>query len=138
VDPKIGRPADDTAPPAAYRRERVRKGKERSMLSMRKALIAAGLAFGIWEAIDIFHIDVPAVAAVFAVLFLVCTAWFWRRSSPRAAAALLGLFAFEAAAAPSLKHVMTVTKVADFSLGVASAVVALAVLAPPMRRWATR
>jgi hypothetical protein len=107
------------------------------MLNTRKALIAAGLAFGIWEAIDIFHIDVPAVAAVFAALFLACTAWFWRRHSMRAAAALLVLFAFEAAVAPSLKHVMTVTKVAAFSLGVAGALTALAVLAGPVRRWAT-
>jgi hypothetical protein len=108
------------------------------MLSTRKALIVAGLAFGIWEAIDIFTIDVPAVAAVFAALFLACTAWFWRRDSKRAAAALLILFAFEAAVAPSLKHVMTVTKVGAFSLGVAGALTALAVLARPVRRWATR
>ena len=108
------------------------------MLSTRKALIAAGLAFAIWEAIDIFTIDVPAVAAVFAALFLACTAWFWRRDSKRAAAALLVLFAFEAAVAPTLKHVMTVTKIADFSLGVAGVLVALAVLAPPMRRWAIK
>jgi len=108
------------------------------MSKARNALILAGLAFGVWEAIDIFWIDVPAVAAIFAALFLVCTAWFWRRDSMRAAAALLVLFAFEAAAAPSLKHVMTVTKVADFSLGVAGALAALAVLAPPVRRWASK
>ena len=48
------------------------------------------------------------------------------------------LFAFEAAVAPSLQHVMTVTKVAAFSLGVAGAVAALAVLVSPVRRWATR
>jgi hypothetical protein len=108
------------------------------MSKARNALILSGLAFGVWEAIDIFWIDVPAMAAVFAALFFACTAWFWRRGSMRAAAALLVLFTFEAAAAPSLKHVMTVTKVADFSLGVAGALIALAVLAPPIRRWATR
>ena len=108
------------------------------MRPARICLILLGLAFGTWEAIDIFQIDVPAVAAVFAVLFLACTAWYWRRDSARAATALLVLFAFEAAVAPSLKHVMTVTKVAAFSLGVAGAVAALAVLATPVRRWATR
>jgi hypothetical protein len=108
------------------------------MRPARTVLIFLGLAFGTWEAIDIFHIDVPAVAAVFAALFLICTAWFWRRDSARAVTALLVLFAFEAAVAPSLKHVMTVTKVAAFSLGVAGVLTALAVLAAPMRRWATR
>jgi len=108
------------------------------MRPTRICLILLGLAFGIWEAVDIFWIDVPAVAAVFAVLSLACTAWFWRRDSVRAAAALLVLFAFEAAVAPSLKHVMTVTKVAAFSLGIAGALAAVAVLAVPVRRWATR
>jgi hypothetical protein len=108
------------------------------MRPARTVLILTGLTFGAWEAVDIFQIDVPAVAAVFAVLFLACTAWYWRRDSARAATALLVLFAFEAAVAPSLKHVMTVTKVAAFSLGVAGAVAALAVLATPVRRWATR
>ena len=98
------------------------------MRKARIALIVTGLTFGIVETVDIFRIDVPAVAAVFAALFLACTAWFWRRNSARAATALLVLFAFEAAVAPSLKHVMTVTKVAAFSLGVAGAVAALTVL----------
>ena len=106
------------------------------MRTRRTILILLGLTFGTLETIDIFRIDVPAVAAVFAVLFLACTAWFWRRDSVRAAAALPVLFAFEAAVAPSLKHVMTVTKVADFSLGVAGAIAALVVLATPVRRWA--
>jgi hypothetical protein len=104
----------------------------------RTILILTGLTFGILETVDIFKIDVPAVAAVFAVLLLACTAWFWRRNSMRAATGLLVLFAFEAAVAPSLKHVMTMTKVAAFSLGVAGAVAALAVLTAPVRRWATR
>ena len=108
------------------------------MRNARISLILLGLTFGIWEAISAFQIDVPAVAAVFSALFLVCTAWFWRRDSARAATALLVLFAFEAAVAPSLKHVMTVTKVAAFSLGVAGALTALAVLATPVYRWATR
>ncbi len=94
----------------------------------RIALIVTGLAVGVWEAADIFWIGVPAVAAVFAALFLGCTFWFWRRDSVRAALALLVLFAFEAAVAPSLKHVMTLTKVAAFTLAVAGVASAIAVL----------
>jgi hypothetical protein len=98
------------------------------MLNTRIALILTGLTFAVWEAVDIFWIDVPAAAAVFAALFLVCTLWFWRRDSGRAAAGLLLLFAFEGAVAPSLKNVMMVTKVADLTLAVAGVALALAVL----------
>jgi hypothetical protein len=108
------------------------------MRPARICLILLGLAFGIWEAIDVFWIEVPAVAAVFAVLFFACTAWYWRRDSLRAAAAFLPLFAVEAGSAPTWKHVMTVTKVAGFSLGVIGLFAVLAVLATPVRRWATR
>lgn len=93
----------------------------------RVGLIVTGLAFGLWETVDIFWIDVPAAAAVFAALFLGCTLWFWRRDSVRAAVALLVLFAFEAAVAPSLKA-MTVTKVADLTLALAGVTCAIAVL----------
>jgi hypothetical protein len=102
------------------------------MRNARIALIATGLVFGIWEAVDIFQIDVPAVAAVFAVLFLACTAWFWRRSSVKPVVVMAILFGFEAAVAPSLQHVMTITKVAAFTLGLAGAASAVAVLV--MRR----
>ena len=102
-------------------------------MKARIGLIGTGLAFGIWEAVDVFWIDVPAVAAVFAALFLGCTLWFWRRDSVRAAVVLLGLFAFEGAAAPGLKHVMTVTKVADFTLALAGVAAAIAVLVAERR-----
>jgi hypothetical protein len=94
----------------------------------RIGLIVTGLGFGLWEAVDIFWIDVPAIAAVFAALFLGCTLWFWRRDSVRAAVVLSLLFGFEGAAAPGLKHVMTVTKVADFMLALAGVTCAIAVL----------
>ena len=96
------------------------------MRPARTALILTGLGFGIWEAVDIFWIDVPAVAAVFAVLFLACTTWYWRRDSLRSALAFLPLFAIEAGTAPTWKHVMTVTKVAGFCLGVIGLLAALA------------
>ena len=54
------------------------------MMNARIGLILTGLAFGIWEAVDIFWIDVPAMAAIFAALFLGCTLWFRRRDSVRA------------------------------------------------------
>ena len=103
------------------------------MVNARIGLIVTGLAFGIWEAVDIFWIDVPAAAALFAALFLGCTLWFWRRDSVRAAAVLLVLFAFEGAVVPGLKNVMTVTKVADFTLALAGVAAAIAVLVAARR-----
>jgi hypothetical protein len=91
----------------------------------RSLLILAGLAFGTWEAVDIFWIDTPAIAAVMACLFFACTIWFWRRDSRRAAAGLLILFAIELLTGPFL-NVMLVTKVCDIALALAG--VTLAVL----------
>ena len=103
------------------------------MINARIGLLVTGLAFGVLEAVDIFRIDVPAVAAVFAALFLGCTAWFWRRGSVRAAVALFLLFAFEVAVAPTLKHVETVTKVGVAALGLAGIATAIAVLVAARR-----
>ena len=97
-------------------------------MNARIGLIAAGLAFGLWEGVDIFLIDVPAFAAVFAALFLGGTAWFWRRDSVRAAVALLFPFAFEVAAAPTLKHTASTTKMAIIALGIAGIAATIAVL----------
>lgn len=103
------------------------------MFNARIPLILAGLTFAIWETIDIFWISVPAAAAVFAALFLSGTLWLWRRDSIRAAVALMLLFAFEAAVAPTLRA-MTVTKVADFTLAVTG--IALAITVVVTRRHA--
>jgi len=108
------------------------------MRNARIALILAGLAFGIWEGIDIFWIDVPEFAALFSVLFLACTAWFWRRRSVKPVVVMAILFGFEAAVAPSLQHVMTITKVAAFTLGVLGLASAVAVLALRRSASATR
>jgi hypothetical protein len=107
------------------------------MFNARIPLILAGLAFATWEAIDIFWISVPAVAAVFAALFLGGTVWLWRRDSVRAALLLLLLFAFEGAVAPTLKA-MTVTKVADLTLAVIGVALAVAVVATRRRPRASR
>jgi hypothetical protein len=101
------------------------------MFNARIALILAGLTFATWETIDIFWISSPAVAAVFAALFLGGTFWFWRRDSVRAALVLMVLFAFEAAVAPTLKA-MTVTRVADLTASLTG--IALAVTVAVARR----
>src|SRR5690349_3622028 len=97
------------------------------MFNARTGLILTGLTFAIWETIDIFWISFPAAAAVFAALFAGCTIWFWRRNSVRAAAALMLLFAFEGAVAPTL-NAMRVTKVADLTLALAGIACAVAIL----------
>jgi hypothetical protein len=102
------------------------------MTNTRTGLILAGLAFAAWETIDIFWISAPAVAAVFAALFLASTLWFRRRNSVRAAVVLLILFAFEGAVAPTLKA-MTVTKAADLALSLAGVLLAVAVLVTQRR-----
>ena len=107
------------------------------MLTPRIALVLAGVSFAIWETIDIFWIDFPPAAALFAVLFAGCTFWFWRRDSARAAVALLVLFAFEGAVVPSLKA-MTVTKVGDFSLALVGVAAAVAVLVARRRSGPSR
>jgi hypothetical protein len=106
----------------------VSTGKGEIMINARASLIVTGIAFGLWEAADILLIDVPAVAAVFAALFLGYTAWFWRRDSARAAVALFLLFAFEVAVAPTL-HAAPATKMAMVALGLAGIAAAIAVLA---------
>jgi hypothetical protein len=106
------------------------------MLNARIALILTGLTFAIWETVDIFQIEVPAVAAFFAVSFFGCTMWFWRRDSGRAAIAFLPLFTIEAGSAPFWKHVMTETKLAGIVLGTAGIAAVVGVAAT--RRNANR
>ena len=105
-------------------------------MSTRTGLILAGLTFASWEAIDIFWISVPAAAAVFAALFLGSSMWFWRRNSLRAALALMLLFAFEAAVAPTLRA-MTVTKVADLTLALTGIALAATVVVKRRRTRAS-
>jgi len=107
------------------------------MFNLRVALILAGLSFAIWETVDIFWISVPAFAALFAALFLASTIWFLRRDSIRAALALTLLFAFEAAAAPTL-NAMPVTKVADFTLALTGIAVGVAVFVTRRPKRASR
>ena len=107
------------------------------MFNARNGLILAGLTFATWEIIDIFWISFPAAAAVMAALFLACTIWYLRRDSLRAATALMLLFAFEAAVAPTLKA-MTVTKIADLALALTGIALALTLIARRRRSSASR
>jgi hypothetical protein len=107
------------------------------MFNVRVGLIFAGFTFATWETIDIFWISFPAAAAVFAALFLACTLWFWRRDSLRAVVALMLLFAFEAAVAPTLKA-MTVTKVGDLALALTGTALAITVIVTRRRTRVSR
>jgi hypothetical protein len=107
------------------------------MKAARTSLILAGLAFGVWETVSAFQIEVPAVAAVFAAGFLGCTAWFWRRDGLTPVIVLALLFGVEAAVAPSLHHVLAITKIAAFALGVAGFAAAVSVLATRRSRTVT-
>jgi hypothetical protein len=71
-----------------------------------------------------------------AVLFLGCTIWYVRHDSLRAASALLVLFLFEGAVAPTLKA-MAVTKVADLVLAVLGIALAVAVIVGRRRAQTT-
>lgn len=107
------------------------------MLSLRNALILAGLTFATWETVDIFWISFPAAAAVFAALFAGATVWYWRRDSGRAVGVLMLLFAFEAAVAPTLKA-MTVTKVAVLAVAITGAALAATLILARRRTRASR
>lgn len=99
----------------------------------RIGLMVIGLAFGLWEVVDVFRIDVPAIAAVFGAVFLVSTAWFWRRDSMKAVVVLTLFFAFEVAVAPSLKHALTVTKATVIALGISGVAAGIIVLVTERR-----
>ena len=107
------------------------------MPNPRVALVLTGLTFGIWESVDIFRIEVPEAAALFAVLFLGCTAWVLRRDSVRPVVIMTVLFCIEAGSAPSW-HVMTITKVVAITLGLAGVASAAGVLVERRRSRSSR
>jgi hypothetical protein len=77
-------------------------------MNIRNSVLAIGIAFGIFESVDIPHTGVPAL--VVALLFFGLTAWIWRRDS-RSAAVLVGLLlALEATQAQTWKDVSGVVK----------------------------
>ena len=101
-------------------------------MTIRNALIAIALSFGIWETTDIP--DTGAIAAVFAVLFFACSLWLWRRNS-RIAALVLGLqFTIEATQAHTWKDASPATKEAALVLGTAGIAAAAAFVAHSLAR----
>jgi hypothetical protein len=84
------------------------------MLASRYALIAAGLAWAVWNTVG--AVQANAFIAIFAVLHLACVAWFWRRDSIISALASAPLFALEAFSAPTWQHRMEVTRMAGLAL----------------------
>lgn len=106
------------------------------MIAPRTAVLATGLAFGLFETVDAFFIAVPGFAVLFAGLFFACAAWFWRRNSVKAAVALLLLFVFEVAQAPSWKA-EAATKAGAAALGVAGILAAVSAVVTRLRNGRT-
>jgi hypothetical protein len=101
-------------------------------MATRTAVIAIGLVFGIWEAVD--TADTGAPAAVFAVLFLTSVALLARRGS-RLAALVVGLLCVvEATQAHTWKDAGRVAKVCAEVLGSAGIAAVAAHLVHPLVR----
>lgn len=100
-------------------------------MAVRNTLIAVALAFGAWEASDIP--DTGAIAAVFAVLFVACSIWLWRRSSRVAALVLALQFAVEATQAHTWKDASPTGREAGLVMGAAGLAAALVFLARSLR-----
>src|SRR5581483_4630469 len=100
-------------------------------MTIRNALIAIAVAFGVWETSDIP--DTGAIAAVFAVLFFACSLWLWRRSNRIAALVLALQFAVEATQAHTWKDASPTAKDAAAVLGTAGIAAAAAFLARSLR-----
>jgi hypothetical protein len=91
-------------------------------ISARHALLAVALVFGAWELTDIP--DAKGFAAAFAVLFLVCAAWLWRRDSAIPVALITAMCTVEATQAHTWKDASPLAK--DLAMVVGSAGVAAA------------
>jgi hypothetical protein len=77
-------------------------------MNIRNSLLATGIAFGVFETVDIP--DTGVAALVFALLFFGLTAWIWRRDSRPAAVVIGVLLAFEATQAQTWKDASVVMK----------------------------
>lgn len=86
-------------------------------MTIRHALIAIALSFGVFETLDILDTGVPAL--VVAILFYLCAARLLRRSSPVPVVFVGALCILEATQAHTWKHASTATK--DFAVVVGTA-----------------
>ena len=84
-------------------------------MNARKVLLAVAFVFAVTEAIDI--VDAGIFAAVFAVLYVVCGAWFWRRGSIIAVTVLALEFLVEVTQAHTWKDTSMAVKVYAMVLG---------------------
>jgi ABC-type proline/glycine betaine transport system permease subunit len=84
-------------------------------MNAQRLLLAATLALGIMETIDIPHTGIPA--AVFAVLFFVCAAWLSRRRSMIATTIVTLLFLVEVTQAHTWKDASMAVKVYAMVVG---------------------
>jgi uncharacterized membrane protein len=100
-------------------------------MTIRNALIAIALSFGVWETTDIP--EARAAAAVFALLFFACSLWLWRRRSRAAALVLAIQFTIEATQAHTWKDASTAAKDAATVLGTAGILVAATFLVRSLR-----
>jgi hypothetical protein len=100
-------------------------------MTIRNALLAIALSFGVWETTDIP--ETGAIAAIFAVLFFATSFWLWRRNSRIAALVLALQFTIEATQAHTWKDASSTAKDAAMVLGTAGLVGALAFLARSLR-----
>jgi uncharacterized membrane protein len=92
-------------------------------VTARQTLIAIALVFGIWELTDIP--DAKGFAAAFAILFLLCAAWLWRRNSAVPVALIAAMCTVEATQAHTWKDTSTLAK--DFAVVAGSAGIAAAI-----------
>jgi hypothetical protein len=97
------------------------------MLASRYALIAIGLAWGIWNAVS--AVQHSPFIGIFAVLNLACVAWFWRKDSITSALASAPIFALELYSAPTWQHTMHATRVSGVVLAAAGLVAVAAAVA---------
>jgi len=93
-------------------------------MNARNALLAVALTFGVAEVVDTPYVGAPA--AVFAVLYLACSVWLWRRGGMVAAAVIAALCALEASQAHTWKGVSSTAKDAAMALGTAGILAAAA------------
>jgi len=77
-------------------------------MNIRNSVLAIGVAFGIFETVDILDTGIAALA--FALLFFGLTVWVWRRESRPAAAVIGVLLAFEATQAQTWKDASLAVK----------------------------
>ena len=100
-------------------------------MTTRNALIAIAVAFGVWETTNIP--DARAFAAAFALLFVACSIWLWRRSSRIAAVVLALQFTIEATQAHTWRDASPAAKDTAMALGTAGLIAAAAFLVRSLR-----